>query len=446
MPWYTSPVSPDHLDGGQGPPVRLRDGAPFSLAVFLGVRLLLSLTAVLAVGTVSPPSSATAGGEVAALPGWHNAIDGTDRWDADWFERIAGGGYANDASAAFFPGYPLLIRATTWTTTLGEANAALLVADLSFLGALIVLFGLTRRYYPQDHARRTVVLIACFPASFFFLAPYSESPYLLASLLAFWWARDRRWGAAAIAGACAAATRSIGVLLVPALLVEAWRQGPEGRGRRLAWATAPLLGPLAYAAYWWGRVGDPLRPFHAQAAWLRTFQAFPITLGRALRLGLVGIGDPHGIYWTADLLLTADPRHPLPGSVACDPDLVPRLRRGDDPRDPVLPAARATAVVRAAALARRVPAVLGDGGAVPRSPVRRGHRDVPARLRCAFGGLHELGIRLLAQRQSAQLPTARPSVPGAGANTRGVRRTDPRPVAVIRSRSPCPRKRAASRR
>ncbi len=298
-------MSPDDLDGGQGPPVRLRDGAPFSLAVFLGVRLLLSLTAVLAVGTVSPPSSAAAGGEVAALPGWHNAIDGTDRWDAAWFERIAGGGYAkDDAGAAFFPGYPLLIRATTWTTTLGEANAALLVADLSFLGALIVLFGLTRRYYPDDHARRTVVLIACFPASFFFLAPYSESPYLLASLLAFWWARDRRWGAAAIAGTCAAATRSIGVLLVPALLVEAWRQGPEGRGRRLAWATAPLLGPLAYAAYWWVRVGDPLRPFHAQAAWLRTFQAFPITLGRALRLGLVGIGDPRGVYWTADLLLT----------------------------------------------------------------------------------------------------------------------------------------------
>ena len=72
----------------------------------------------------------------------------------------------------------------------------------------------------------------------------------------------------------------------------------------MAWATAPLLGPIAYAGYWWARVGDPIRPFHAQAAWLRTFQAFPITLGRALRLGLVGIGDPRGIYWTADLLLT----------------------------------------------------------------------------------------------------------------------------------------------
>src|SRR5436190_23296584 len=124
--------------------VRFRDGVVFSGAVFLGMRVVLSLLAVLTVGTVRPPSFAGSGMEIPATPGWHNAIDGTDRWDAGWFERIAQEGYdPNDASAAFFPGYPLTIRAITIALPVGEPGAALLVSNTAFLGSLIVLFALT---------------------------------------------------------------------------------------------------------------------------------------------------------------------------------------------------------------------------------------------------------------------------------------------------------------
>jgi len=47
-----------------------------------------------------------------------------------------------------------------------------------------------------------------------------------------------------------------------------------------------------------------MQPLHAQDAWFRTFQLAPITIVDALRLGIQGIGDPRGIYWTADLFLT----------------------------------------------------------------------------------------------------------------------------------------------
>jgi hypothetical protein len=47
-----------------------------------------------------------------------------------------------------------------------------------------------------------------------------------------------------------------------------------------------------------------MQPLHAQDAWFRTFQFAPVTVVDALRLGLRGVGDPRGIYWTADLLLT----------------------------------------------------------------------------------------------------------------------------------------------
>jgi mannosyltransferase PIG-V len=261
---------------------------------------------VLSVGTVSPPSSAP-GVLVPATPGWHNAIDGTNRWDAGWFERLALEGYGSDeGSAAFYPGYPLAIRALVTSTPLGAFGAATVISNIAFFGCLLVFFALTSREYSESVAKRGVVLLASFPASFFFFAPYSESLFLLFSLLAYLWARERRWAACAAAGSAAAFTRGVGVLLVPPLLVEAWSiERGAARRRALAAACAPLLAPVVYALFWLIRSGDALAPWHAQDSWHRSLLLAPITIGRAVRLAIDGVGDPRGIYWTVDLLLTA---------------------------------------------------------------------------------------------------------------------------------------------
>src|SRR5262249_28978978 len=107
-------------------PIRFRDGAAFCTVVFGALRLALSLVAALSVGSITPPGTAGCGEEVPTSPGLHNIVDGTDRWDALWFERIASEGYrSQDASAAFFPGYPLAIRAVDTVTPLGTPGAAL---------------------------------------------------------------------------------------------------------------------------------------------------------------------------------------------------------------------------------------------------------------------------------------------------------------------------------
>jgi hypothetical protein len=285
--------------------VRLRDGAKFSFLVFLAARVGLSVLAVLTVSTVHPPSSAGSGVAAPATAGWHNAVDGTERWDAGWFERIAQDGYrSDDASAAFFPGYPLAIRGVTTVLPLSDSDAALVVSNIAFLGALIVLFALTTFEFSTDTARRTVLLLVCFPASFFFLSPYSESSFLFASLLTFWWARRGRWGLASAAGFAAALTRSVGVLLVPALLLEAWSVDRRERPRAIVASLVPLLAPAAYAAYWFARAGDALKPFHAQDSWLRSLELPFVTLGNGLWLGISGITDRRGIYWTVDVALT----------------------------------------------------------------------------------------------------------------------------------------------
>jgi Mannosyltransferase (PIG-V) len=281
--------------------VRWRDGIGFASCVFIALRLIVSLVAIVAAGRTTPPSFDPDG---PVTPGVHNAVDGLNRWDALRFESIAADGYRLDGGdAAFFPGYPLTIRAVTQLSPLGVVGAATLVSNASFLAALVALYALTARGYDRATARRALVLLACFPTSFFFLAPFSESLFLLCSVLAFCWSLDRRPVPTGVAGAAAGLVRSAGVLLVPALAAEAWQGRQRDRGRMLAAAAGPLLGLGAYAAFWFARTGDALAPIHAQSAWFRRWAWPPVTLWKGLRLAVEGVGDARGVYWTIDALV-----------------------------------------------------------------------------------------------------------------------------------------------
>ncbi len=84
----------------------LRSAARYAGIVFLSMRGALTLLALLAVALLPPEDGR------AVDPGWQNLLDAWQRWDADWFLRIAGEGYdPGNGSAAFFPLYPLLVRA-----------------------------------------------------------------------------------------------------------------------------------------------------------------------------------------------------------------------------------------------------------------------------------------------------------------------------------------------
>jgi mannosyltransferase PIG-V len=289
-------------------PPRLRDGVAFCVGVFLAARVVLAVVGVLGVGVlpVDPDAnlySARAGRPID--PGWHNAIDGTDRWDAGWLLRISREGYdTGDASAAFFPAYPFAVRAVADVTGASSIVTGILVSNAAFLGALVVLHALTSLEFSPKVARRTVVIAAFFPTSFFFLAPYSESLFLLAALVSFWAARRGRWLVAGLAGAVAAATRIVGIVLLPALLVEAFF-GERGAERRTRWRRAGCaglvaLGPALYSLGWWLAGSRPLQPLKAQGLWDR-MPAFPLaTLGKGLLLAVRGLSVLRGAYWTAD--------------------------------------------------------------------------------------------------------------------------------------------------
>jgi Mannosyltransferase (PIG-V) len=270
---------------------RIRDGVRDAVWAFLGARLLLFVISVTGGGTLPlPPRQPPldAGFPPPTLvPGWHMLVTATQRQDAAWFLRIATAGYApHDGSAAFFPLYPMAIRAVGWIPGVGPLGAALIVGNAAFLGALVMLHALTRLELGTTAARRTVLFCAFFPTAFFLLAPYTEPVFLLLSVSAFWFARRNRWVWAAVAGAGAAMTRNVGVLLIVALAVEALRQWRAGRLLlpRLTAAACVGLGPLAYFAYWQVRFQDFWAPLDAQANWQRE-PTFPlVAIWHALRL------------------------------------------------------------------------------------------------------------------------------------------------------------------
>jgi len=271
--------------------------ALFCLVVFCVARVAVSLVAVAAVGAhppdasaitgVSPPASFT----MAARPGWHNALDGMQRWDEAWFAWIAADGYGNgeDVRAAFFPAFPAATAATAAVTGTSTPTAATVVSNVAYLCSLIVLFRLTAVELGDREARWSVAFFAAMPTSFFFLAPYSESLFLLATLLVFLWARSDQWSLSACAGVLAGLTRPMAVALTPAVWWIARTASRASRRARIAAVAAPVVGILCYLAWWGVARGDALAPVHAQTYWGRGTAFAPFTVVRGLTFAVLAV-------------------------------------------------------------------------------------------------------------------------------------------------------------
>src|ERR687895_913384 len=194
------------------------------------------------------------------------------RWDAVWYLRIAESGYGgSDVRAAFFPLYPLLVRAVA--SPFGASPGALLVsayavALAAFLGALVLLHRLVSLELGRPLARPALLLLAVFPAAVFFGAPYSESLFLLLAVGTFYAARTGHWAWAGAAAAGAAATRSAGVLLLLPLAMLWWSARPR-KAANAAWLLLAPLGLAAYAAFLGLAEGDAWRFLDVQDAWSR---------------------------------------------------------------------------------------------------------------------------------------------------------------------------------
>jgi hypothetical protein len=159
-------------------------------------------------------------------------------WDAGWYQAIAAHGYrgAGYQSLRFWPLLPLLARAVAVLPGVSVGVGLLGVANVSELVGLALLGWLVATETGDaDLGRRTVWLAALAPPAFVTVMGYAEATLLVCSVAALAAARRRRWGWAALAGLAAGMVRPLGVALVAAIAVEAFRPWWEVRLGRGGW-------------------------------------------------------------------------------------------------------------------------------------------------------------------------------------------------------------------
>lgn len=230
-------------------------------------------------------------------------------FDAAYYLMIAAKGYT--VNAGFFPLFPLSIHlANSFLNPSADGPfgpiqyfAAITLVSIYFIVSLIVFYKLIRLDYKENIAIWSVFFLLIFPTSFFYAAIYSESLFLILSLLSFYFARKKKWVWAGTTGALLSATRLVGITILSALLYEYFKESKN----RFTIKILPLflvpLGLLGYMFYNLQQWGNAFYFIQAQGNFansrsINSIVLFPQTLFRYVKI-LVTLKPVIYEWWVA---------------------------------------------------------------------------------------------------------------------------------------------------
>jgi hypothetical protein len=181
-------------------------------------------------------------------------------WDSGFYVGIAAHGYdftyvtqhgpERQNNTAFFPGYPLVVRAFGdvfgWAG-LTMRGAAWAVNAGCGLAAVLVIAAVVRHWYAEPVATRTAQAVALFPGSAVFVLAYAEGLFLLLAAACVLAVTRRQWWWAGLAALAAGGVRANGLYLTALLAGVA----AHAIWTRRDWLSlvAPLLAPLGFLGY-----------------------------------------------------------------------------------------------------------------------------------------------------------------------------------------------------
>lgn len=244
----------------------------FAAAAFLSLALVLGAVVALSGNLLSSEESG------------HAESQHVDRvfgywlhWDVGWYGRISHEGYpdrevenydrGDESAAAFFPGYPMAIRAVS--PVIDTPLSELVVTFIAGLMATCLFAVWCTRKQPGRATWWAVGALLLYPYAYYLVgAPYSDAVFLAAAVGAFLLAEDDRPFLAGIVGAIASATRPVGIGVVIGLILVVVQR--RRRGERHARDVGVLLsgfGITAFMAFLWVRFGNPLAFTSAQQGW-----------------------------------------------------------------------------------------------------------------------------------------------------------------------------------
>ena len=240
---------------------------------FWAILIFLCSRVVVALGLVFSQKYVPNAAEVwSAGPLWYHQLL---QWDSEWYFRIATEGYRYNGyptipqNIVFYPLYPMLARGLAAITGLTPSDALLLVSNVAGLLAIVALFKLVREEFGDQLALTTTTLLSFFPTSILLSAGYTESLELLLIVCFFLALKRKQYFSAALFAGLAVATRSTGIVLLPVLLWEMWRNRDQ---KPFLPALIPCVlvatsGLWLFMIYLWRAFGDPLVFSEGQAAY-----------------------------------------------------------------------------------------------------------------------------------------------------------------------------------
>jgi hypothetical protein len=212
-------------------------------------------------------------------------------WDAQFYLSLAEQGYApQQARNAFYPLFPFLIYLASFIFLGNSLLAGLVLSAIFTTAAMAYLFLLVREKYGEKTAAWTCLFILSFPMAFYSGLVYSESLFLMLSVMLFYYLRKGNNTAAAVCGFFLSLTRPTGILVVIPALVECFRQGTTLRVATWAGQTLRTT-PPKYTARPPGKPGALAAGKSGSGkslpGWGRMAVPFGFVLGLAAYLGLM---------------------------------------------------------------------------------------------------------------------------------------------------------------
>lgn len=188
------------------------------------------------------------------------------RWanmDGGHYLYIAHSGYGL-YEQAFFPFYPLLIRAFSFLP-IAPAYIGIMISHVAFFFGILLYYDLAQ-IVNKKNAIWAVIGILSFPTSFFFVSVYPTSVFFLFSVSAILSIEKRQWFIAGLAGLFGSFTRIFGIFLVFPAAIEYMRSSTKIKLRDLLCIGLIPMGLATYMMYLYFAFGDAFSFIHVLPA------------------------------------------------------------------------------------------------------------------------------------------------------------------------------------
>jgi hypothetical protein len=185
------------------------------------------------------------------LGSWYRVLEIWNRWDALRHTRVEEIGYSSSgeylADITIFPLFPWLVRAANLFGGETQLNA-FIVSGIALVAVCFLLYKIAQMDETETVARNSIWFLLIFPTAYFFHINYTESVFLAVTLASFYMARNGNWKLAGLFGFLSAMGRVNGLLLFPALVVEAFQEYRETKRWNWNWLSI-LATPLGFGVY-----------------------------------------------------------------------------------------------------------------------------------------------------------------------------------------------------